>query len=293
VACLNTLNEQEPPNPQRTGAGNLLHPVRAESPGRRCRPVQPLGAWFFKGKMKEKFIFTFLLVVLLIGCSKQPNLSTSIPLHEFTPTNMPLTEAPTITATSLPRATLIVMPTFTPLPFIASTPQYTQTADSSVFVNTQHGKQLRSNKYGFIITLPPDIDFMTEYTPDGDVSIFGASLAQKHLDDGGDIVTVIFGSVENQTDSCHPKLIDPDKAVKTEQVVLGGTPFTKVYTPDLYGLHEQEVDYMTYGHNFCVHFSVNLTTYYFDQGDAQPDNMLPYMQDELESIISSFRWIKP
>jgi hypothetical protein len=133
---------------------------------------------------------------------------------------------------------------------------------------------------------------MASYTPGGNVSIFGANLAQKHLVDGGDIISEIYGTVENPTDSYHPKLINPDEVVKTEQVTLGGIPYTKVYTPNLYGDYEQEIDYMTYGTNFCVHFSIHLTTYYFDQGSAKPNDMLPYMQDELDNIVSTFRWIK-
>lgn len=156
-------------------------------------------------------------------------------------------------------------------------------------VDTLYKKRFVSEKYGFSFTFPPDIE-VGKYDPNASGHIASISLDQRDIPNG-DILSFITISVEPQTDSCHPKLIGSDKTpVKTEQVMIGNTSFTKVY-----GIVEeptQEVEYMTYNSNVCIHLNASFSFCSSDYG-CRAGNALPYMQGDLNQIISSFQWIEP
>lgn len=158
-------------------------------------------------------------------------------------------------------------------------------------VDTLYKKRFVSEKYGFSFTFPPDIDTQ-EYYPNGSKGIASLYLDERDIPNTvSSIRSYISVWVEPQTDSCHPKLIGSDKTpVKTEQVMIGNTSFTKVY-----GIVEeptQEVEYMTYNSNICVHLRAAFSFCSFDNG-CKSGNALPYMQGDLDRIISSFQWIEP
>lgn len=205
------------------------------------------------------------------------------------PTDVMETAMSTVLTASAETQTAI--PTSTPIPTNTATETPVPTANPFTLVETQDGKQYINHKYGFTISFPSDFEVPSGFTTnDGLISGY----FQKHLDDGGDIVTWFGIIVEDQTDGCHPKLIDSaSKPVKEKQVTLGSNSYTVLYTPNLYGDYMQDVEYMTYATDLCIHFSINLTTHYFDQGSAIPGDMLPYTQDKLDGIVSTFQWIKP
>jgi hypothetical protein len=225
-----------------------------------------------------KLISTAIVLSLLVTILTSCNTFVSAPIETPNPTKAILL---TWTNTADPTVT----PTETPIP------QSTKTAIPATLVDIEEGKQLINNKYGFTITLPPDVDLQS-FNPTDD-RLLEVQFPQKDLSDGGNIFTYFYVWVENQTDSCHPGLTDADgNPVKMEQVTLGSIFFNKVYTPDLDQHEMQAIEYMTDGTDFCVHFFIGLTTYYFDRRGAQPGSMLPYVQDELDSIISTFHWIR-
>ena len=220
-----------------------------------------------------------LQVIVLVSCSFLATVPTVMP----TSTNAVV---PTSTSTLPPTSTQTATPA----------PQFTKTAKPSTVVNTSEGKQFISHDYGFSIFLPSDSQSVV-YNRADLVETLIAELPQIYLDDGGHLVSMLHAWVEEPTDQCHswtPR--DPVVPIRTEHMSLGGNSYTKVYTPDVYyvyGIATQDVEYSTYGMNFCVHFYINLTTHYFDPGDAPSSNMLPYMQEELDRIISTFQWAKP
>jgi hypothetical protein len=221
-----------------------------------------------------KFIQTAIVLSLLVRILTSCSSFAAVPTDSVVPISTNISEL-----TSTQTATLV--------------PQYTRTAKPSVVIDTQAGKQFISHKYGFSIILPFDSQSVVynraEYFPE----ILRAALPEISLDDGGDIVPNFHVGVEDQTDSCHPWLTNSDgNLVKMEQVTLGGISFNKVYTPDLDEYEMQAIEYMTYGTDVCVHFFISLTTFYFDRVDAQPANMLPYVQDELDSIFSTLQWVR-
>ena len=198
------------------------------------------------------------------------------------------TETPTLTKTILPKSTNTAEPTLTPTEMLI--PQHTKTGFPATFVDTQNGMQLINNQYGFTITLPSDSDVLF-FNPTDD-QLLSVQLPTKDLSDGGQILTWFRVWVENHTTSCHPELTNSsNRPVKVGRVTLGNTHFIKVYTPDLDKDELQAIEYMSYGTDFCVHFFTGLAMYYFDRGDAEPGNMLPHVQDELGSIISTFEWV--
>jgi hypothetical protein len=199
------------------------------------------------------------------------------------------TEAPTPTGTVLPISSNTFEPTVTPTK--TPIPLFTKTEIPATFVSTQDGKRLINNQYGFTITLPSNIDILNFNSTDD--KFISTQLPTKNLSDGGQIFINFDIWVENQTDSCHEELPKSfSNVVKMEQVTLGGTLFSKVYTPNLEKNELQAIEYMTYGTDFCVHLFTGLFMYYFDRGDATPGNMLPYVQDEIDGIISTFQWVR-
>lgn len=158
-------------------------------------------------------------------------------------------------------------------------------------VDTLYKKRFVSEKYGFSFTFPPNIDTQ-KYYPSGSEFIASLYLDERDIPNTvNSIRSYIYVWVEPQTDSCHPKLIGSDETpVKTDQVMVGSSFFTKVY-----GIVEepaQEVEYMTYNPDVCVHLSAVFSFCSFDNG-CRAGNALPYMQGDLDRIISSFQWIEP
>jgi len=232
--------------------------------------------------MKEKIAFTILLIVLLIGCNSQPSTPTSTSIFA--------------TGIAPSKSATIDIPTVTPVPpLVTSAPKPTQTLEPDRLVNKQDKQDKQefiSSRYGFTITFPTDMEIRTKYSNNN--ALVAGYLPQKHLADGGDIVTWIEVIVKNQENDCRPILKDTvDEPTEEKQETLGTTSFTRIYTPSLYGDYMQSMEYMTYSADFCIHIYVNLTTYYFDQGNAMPSDMIPYVQDELDGIVSTFQWINP
>ncbi len=215
------------------------------------------------------------MVMMLTSCSSFAALPTATPA---------LTNSVVLISTNIPEPTSTQAAT--------PVPQYIKTAIPSTVIDTQDGKLFISHEYGFSILLPADSDSVV-YNRADLFEILSAYLPEINFDNGGDLTPMFDVVVEDQTESCHPWLTNSDgNPVKTEQVTLSGLSFNKVYTPDLDEYETQSIEYMTYGTDLCVHFFISLTTYYFDRGDAQPSNMLPYVQDELDTIISTFQWVK-
>lgn len=200
--------------------------------------------------MKDKIVFTFLLIVLLlIGCNSQPNSPTLIPSIAT-----PFSKSP-------PSGKATVTPL---LPTVTSTPKHTQTIEPDKLVSNQDGQEFMSSQYGFTIIFPADMEILTKYSTNN--APIAGYLPQKHLTDGGDIVTWFEVIVENQIDGCPPILKNSiEIPTELKQVTLGSTPFSKIYTPTLYGDYMQGIEYIAYGTDFCIHFYINLTTYYFDR----------------------------
>jgi hypothetical protein len=211
-----------------------------------------------------------LLVMALPSCNAFVPVPTETPVRTNTiVSTLTYTLEPTVTATEIP------------------IPQYTQTANPA-FVDNQDGKQFINNKYGFTITLPSDTDIM-RFNPTDD-KLLSTQFPPKDLSDGGIIYTYFHVSVENQIDSCHAEFPESfDSPVKIEKVTLGNTHFIKAYTPDLDKNGVQALEYMTSRTDFCVHFLIVLFLFQ----DLQPGNMLPYVQGELDGIISTFQWSQP
>ena len=200
------------------------------------------------------------------------------------------------TATPAPTSTVVPISTNIPEPTSIQSatpvPHYTVTARPSTIIDTQDGKLFISHEFGFSIILPSDSQSVVYNRADLS-EILSFALPEIELDDGCVVVTGIHTKVENQTNSCHPALTDSGgNPIKMEKVTLGSNTFDKIYTPDLDKNELQSMEYMTYGANFCVHFFVSLTTYYFDRGDAQPSSTLSYRQDELDGIFSTFQWVR-
>ena len=125
-------------------------------------------------------------------------------------------------------------------------------------------------------------------------ALIAGYLSQKHLDDGGDILPWIEVIVTNHESGCSSilkRLVD--EPTEEKQETLGKTSFTKIYPPGLYGDNMQSVEYVIGRADFCVHIYSTLTTFYFDQGSAIPGDMFPYLQDELDAIVSTFQWKNP
>ncbi len=226
-----------------------------------------------------KIISTALVLSLMVTAFTSCN--TVVP-HSIEPPTSAQVIKPTSTNTTIdPIVTLTKTPR----------PEHTTTSIPAAFVDTQDGKKLIHEQYGFAITLPSDFDILF-FNPTDD-RLLSAQLPSKYLSDGGQIMTWFNVSIENRTYSCHPGPTNSSgRPVKVEQVTLGKTPFTKVYTPDLDKDELQAIEYMVSGTDFCVHFFTGLAMYYFDRGDAEPSNMLPYMQDDIDSIISTFEWVQ-
>ena len=229
-------------------------------------------------KIISKATVLSLMVIALASCS----IFAPTPAQPIAPTaTMALTSANTIQQAS----------TQTDLPV----QQYTKTAKPSTIVDTEDGKQFISHEYGFTILLPPDSQSVIPNPDERFGAILLAALPQIYLDDSGHIIPWLHSVVQKPIDKCHPWMPDgPSVPVVAAQVSLGGTSYTKVYTTGLDQDAMQYIDYMTYGTNFCVHFWISLTTYYFDMPiDAQPpSDMLPYIQDDLDRMISTFQWVK-
>jgi hypothetical protein len=231
-------------------------------------------------KLIKRAVVLSTVVMILTSCSFIATVPTptSVPTNPFIPvsTNMP-------EPTSTPTATFV--------------PQYTKTAKPSTVVESQDGKLFISHEYGFSILIPAhDSQGVVYNRADYFPEILSADLAEIDLDDGGDIFPMFHIAVEDQTESCHPWLTNSDgNPVTMAQTTLGGISFNKVHTPDLDEYEMQAIEYMTYSTDLCVHFFISLTLYYFDRPiDAEPPrDMLPYIQNELDRIISTFQWSKP
>lgn len=141
--------------------------------------------------MKEKIVFIILLAILLVGCNSQLSTPASILVAEasVTASKSPTTEIPTITT----------------LPLTATnTPQPTQTQEPDRLVNKQDGQEFISNRYGFSIIFPVDMEMHTTFSDNN--ALIAGYLPQKHLDDGGDILPWIEVIVRNQENGCSSKL---------------------------------------------------------------------------------------
>jgi WD40 repeat protein len=158
-------------------------------------------------------------------------------------------------------------------------------------VDTLYKKRFVSEKYGFSFTFPPDID-TRKYYPGGNEFIASLSLDQRDIPNTDIVITSYISVwVEPQTDSCHLKPIGSDETRdKPEQVMIGNTSFTKIYGT-LDGVL-QNVEYMTYDSNICIHLYASFIFCSFDHG-CVAGNGFPYMQGDLDRIISSFEWIEP
>lgn len=158
-------------------------------------------------------------------------------------------------------------------------------------VDTLYKKRFVSEKYGFSFTFPPDVSAW-KYDPNASEEIASLSLDQRDIPNSDTVISSPLSVwVEPQTDSCNPRLIGSDAMpVKTEQVMFGNISFTKVY--GIVDEFSQNVEYMTYNSNVCVHLSVAFSFCSFDNG-CKAGNALPYMQGDLDRIISSFQWIEP
>ena len=119
-----------------------------------------------------------LMVTALTSCNTFVPRSTGI-------STSTKTVLPTSTNTSEP----MVTPTETPVP------QYTKTTIPSTFVDIQDGKQLINNQYGFIITLPSNIDILN-FNPTDD-KLLSTQFSTKNLSDGGQIFTYFKDNVLN------------------------------------------------------------------------------------------------
>jgi hypothetical protein len=161
-------------------------------------------------------------------------------------------------------------------------------------IGTTYKKLIKSNLYGFSVTIPDTLG-VRSYNAASDESIASLSWPFFRVPGTGQITTSSNIWVENNTDRCHAQFFAPIESTKEEQVTINGIPFIMAYTPELSKpLYEQELRYMTYNEaGFCVHFSSYFHTSYFDQGNAIPGNMIPYIKPTLERLLSTFKWITP